>query len=166
MSYFAKPKAEPETKGHDVTPLKEFTRTEVNAPVSTLGPGMLIKGDIVCEGTMQIFGRVIGEIHAVKLSIGKGAQVEGRITAQSTIIAGTFKGTINADSVKLESSAVVEGEIFKNALVIDEDAQFEGMTRRLEKPISLPTVAQTVGQTGGDVPNVGFEAAPQTQPAY
>jgi cytoskeletal protein CcmA (bactofilin family) len=120
--------------------------------VSTLGPGMLIKGSIVCEGPMQVYGRMFGEIHAVKLTIGEGAQVEGQILAEETIIAGNFKGTIHAKNVKLERTAVVDGEIFKNTLVIDQDAQFEGMTRRLEKSIELPSVAQIVGDAAPIAP--------------
>ena len=144
MSYFAKPKNETEKNEHDFVSLKESSRTEMNEAVSTLGPGMLIKGNIVCEGPMQVFGRIVGEIHAVKLTIGKGAEVEGKITARATTIAGTFKGTINSENVRLESTAVVEGEIFKNALVIDQDAQFEGMTRRLEKSTELPTADEVL----------------------
>lgn len=122
-----------------------LTNVPSTGSVSTFGPGMLIKGSIVCEGAMVVFGRIYGEIHAVKLAIGEGAQVEGQIIAEEITIAGNVKGTIHSKSVKLERTAVVEGEIFKNALMIDQDAQFEGMTRRLEKPVELPSVAQIVG---------------------
>jgi cytoskeletal protein CcmA (bactofilin family) len=129
-------------------------RMPTSETVSTLGPGMLVKGSIVCEGPMQVYGRMFGEIHAVKLTIGEGAQVEGQILAEETIIAGNFKGTIHAKNVKLERTAVVDGEIFKNTLVIDQDAQFEGMTRRLEKSIELPSIAQVVGDAMPIAPTV------------
>jgi cytoskeletal protein CcmA (bactofilin family) len=128
-----------------------------SASVSTFGAGMLIKGSIVCEGAMQVFGRIYGEIHAVKLAIGEGAQVEGQIIAEETTIAGNFKGTIHSKSVKLERTAVVEGEIFKNALMIDQDAQFEGMTRRLEKSIELPSISQVVGDDASIAPSAERE---------
>ncbi len=145
MSYFAKPKVESGKTDQETMPMKETYKAKSDEAVSTLGAGMLIKGNIVCEGPMQVFGRIVGEIHAVKLSIGHGAEVEGKITARSTTIAGTFKGTINSENVRLESTAVVEGEIYKNALVIDQDAQFEGMTRRLEKSTELPSAEQILG---------------------
>ncbi len=128
------------------------TRMTTSETVSTLGPGMLVKGSIVCEGPMQVYGRMFGEIHAVKLTIGEGAQVEGQIVAEETTIAGNFRGTIHSKSVKLERTAVVEGEIFKNALMIDQDAQFEGMTRRLEKSIELPSISQIVGDAAPIAP--------------
>ncbi len=134
-------------------------KKQADDTVSTFGRGMLIKGSVVCEGAMQVFGRIYGEIHATKLTIGEGAQVEGQIMAEETTIAGHFKGTIHSKSVKLERTAIVEGEIFKNALMIDQDAQFEGMTRRLEKSIDLPSVAQIVG----DATPIAPAAAPEQQ---
>jgi cytoskeletal protein CcmA (bactofilin family) len=148
---FAKPKNNLEKREQVVTTSADNSRTETahataaSTAVSTLGPGMMIKGSIVCEGPMQVFGRIFGEIHAVKLSIGEGGQVEGQVTAEETTIAGHFKGTIHSKSVRLESTAVVEGEIYKNALVIDQDAQFEGLTRRLEKSLELPSVSAQTG---------------------
>ena len=88
---------------------------------------------------MQIHGRVIGDIHAARLMISKGAVVEGKVTAQEAVIDGTFKGTIYGNSVKLQATAVVDGEIFKQSLVIEQNAQFEGVSRRLETPVEAPT---------------------------
>lgn len=144
MSYFAKPKQELDKKAQDMSLARSKSRTDATDTVSTLGPGMFIRGSIICEGPMQVFGTIFGEIHAVKLTICEGAQVEGKITAQSTTIAGHFKGTIHSESVKLESTAVVDGEIFKKALIIDENAQFEGLTRKLEKPIDLPSAIEPI----------------------
>ena len=31
--------------------------------VSTLGPGMLITGNVLCTGAVQVYGRIIGDIH-------------------------------------------------------------------------------------------------------
>jgi hypothetical protein len=37
----------------------------------------------------------------------------------------------------------VEGEILKQSLTIEPNAQFEGMSRRLEKPVDAPSSEQT-----------------------
>jgi cytoskeletal protein CcmA (bactofilin family) len=107
--------------------------------VSTLGAGMVITGNIVCEGSAQIFGRVLGDIQAMHVMIGDGARVEGNITAHEVGINGEFKGTIRAHNVKLRGAAVIEGEVFSKSLAVEENVQFEGMSRRLEKPIELPS---------------------------
>lgn len=90
--------------------------------VTTLSPGMLVTGNIVCEGPLRVFGRVIGDIHTSHLLICEGAQVEGNIIAQQTIIDGAFRGTIYGDNVKLQSRAVVAGEIYNNSLTIEPNA--------------------------------------------
>jgi cytoskeletal protein CcmA (bactofilin family) len=119
--------------------------------VSTLGPGLLITGNVVSTGTVQIHGRVIGDIHAARLLVSKGAMVEGKITAQEAVIDGNFKGTIHGNNVKLQATAVVDGEIFKQSLVIEQNAQFEGVSRRLETPVEAPTNDQVSGQPRGPV---------------
>jgi cytoskeletal protein CcmA (bactofilin family) len=123
------------------------TKTSTDT-VSTLGAGMVITGNIVCEGSAQIFGRVIGDIQAVQILIGDGAHVEGNITAHEVGINGEFKGTIRAHNVKLKGAAVIDGEVFSKSLSVEENVQFEGLSRRLEKPIELASGAPG----GGDRP--------------
>ena len=48
-----------------------------------------------------------------------GAQVEGDIVAEQLIIGGRVQGTIHANRVKLNGSAIVEGDIFHRSLSID-----------------------------------------------
>jgi hypothetical protein len=44
---------------------------------------------------------------------------------------------IRAVRVKLQDGGAVEGDIFHRSLSIDENSQFEGSSRRVEKPIDL-----------------------------
>jgi len=62
------------------------------------------------------------------------------------VIDGNFKGTIHANAVKLQGQAVVQGEIFNKSLRIEGDAQFEGVARRLDKPVELPSTADFTGE--------------------
>ncbi|HET7679461.1 MAG TPA: polymer-forming cytoskeletal protein [Xanthobacteraceae bacterium] len=119
--------------------------------VSALGGGMVITGNIVCAGSMQVFGRVIGDIHAGNLIIGEGAHVEGNVIALETAIHGAFKGTIHANSVKLHSTAMVDGEILNGSLTIEQNAQFEGVARRLAKPVDAPSREQANGESPASV---------------
>jgi cytoskeletal protein CcmA (bactofilin family) len=105
--------------------LAESDSTEI----SCIGPGMTVVGKISSEGTLNVFGRVEGELHASIVRISDGAQVEGTIAAQELTIGGRFKGTVQADRVMLTSSAVVEGEIHHRSLAIEENAWFAGASR-------------------------------------
>ena len=126
--------------------------------VSTLGRGMTVTGNIVCTGAMHVFGRVVGDIHAAQLVVCEGAKVEGKIVAPDLVVQGEFKGTINGNNVKLQSTAVVDGEIFNKSLTIEQNALFEGVARRLDKPVTPPSSAQVKGE---DIaPALSPQAAP------
>jgi cytoskeletal protein CcmA (bactofilin family) len=107
--------------------------------ISSISSGLSIVGEIVGHGTLAIFGHVEGELHASTIQISDGAQVEGNIVAEELTIGGRVKGTIHANRVKLNSTAVVEGDIFHRSLAIEENAQFEGMSRRQEDVIDTPS---------------------------
>jgi hypothetical protein len=66
--------------------------------------------------------------------------VEGNIVAEELTIGGRVKGTIHANRVRLNSTAVVEGDIYHRSLAIEENAQFEGMSRRQENVIDTPSL--------------------------
>jgi len=148
VNYFSQPKGARELK------LKESaieSRPETPAPLaakpgqetlSTFGQGMLVTGNVVCTGALQIFGRVTGDIHAGKVVICEGAKVEGKIRAQDVVIQGEFLGTVHANSVKLQSTAKVDGEVFNKQLSIEQNALFEGVSRRLERPVEPPSADQ------------------------
>lgn len=112
---------------------------ETPETISTLGPGMAIVGKIDCQGTLQIFGRIEGELRATNVLIGNGAEFEGNVIAQGVTIDGRLRGSIHATRVSLQSNAVVDGDIFHRVLSIDGNAQFEGSSRRVENPTDSPT---------------------------
>jgi cytoskeletal protein CcmA (bactofilin family) len=51
------------------------------------------------------------------------------------------KGTIRANRVRLNSTASVEGDIFHRSLAIEENARFEGTSRRDDKAAEKPRAA-------------------------
>jgi cytoskeletal protein CcmA (bactofilin family) len=108
--------------------------TPVSTPVSCIGSGMSIVGNVECSGAAQVFGRIEGELRATELLIGEGAQVEGSIQAEQVTISGRVKGTIRAIRVSL-LRATVEGDIFHRSLSVDESSVFEGGSRRVENPV-------------------------------
>ena len=64
--------------------------------------------------------------------IAEGAQMEDDVVAEELMIGGYVKGAIHANRVKLNRTAVVEGDIFHRTLAIEENARFEGTSRRQE----------------------------------
>jgi cytoskeletal protein CcmA (bactofilin family) len=111
--------------------------------VSSINSGLSIIGKIIGHGGLTIFGHVEGELRASTVVIADGAQMEGDVFAEELTIGGHVKGTIHANRVKLNNTAVVEGDIFHRTLAIEENARFEGMSRRSENTIDTPSHVQT-----------------------
>jgi cytoskeletal protein CcmA (bactofilin family) len=107
-------------------------------PTSSINRGVTVVGKIFGEGTLQLFGRIEGEVRVATVLIKEGAQVEGDVVAEELTIAGQVKGTVHANRVKLDSTAVVEGDIFHRSLSIDENARFEGLSKREDNARDMP----------------------------
>jgi cytoskeletal protein CcmA (bactofilin family) len=133
---FGKSQSETADNHRDSASVQKMPRSAVASSatpeVSSISSGLSIVGKIVGHGALTIFGQVEGELRASTVMIAEGAQMEGDVVAEELTIGGHVKGTIHANRVKLNSTAVVEGDIFHRTLAIEENARFEGMSRRQE----------------------------------
>jgi cytoskeletal protein CcmA (bactofilin family) len=91
-----------------------------------------IIGNIVCDGPWEILCSIEGELHGTELTIAAGATVVGSVIARNLTVRGRVTGTIRAVNVKLRGAAAVDGEIFHQTLLVEEDADFDGASRPLE----------------------------------
>ncbi len=105
---------------------------------SCISRGTTIVGKISGEGMVQVFGHVEGELRALTVLIDEGAKVEGDVVAEELTVGGQVKGTIHANRVRLNSTAVVEGDIFHRSLSIEENARFEGSSKREDNAVDVP----------------------------
>jgi cytoskeletal protein CcmA (bactofilin family) len=122
---------------------------------SSISAGTTVVGKVSSDGTVKIFGRVEGELHAASVLVADGAHVEGDIVAEDLAVGGRVKGTIHANRVRLNGTAVVEGDIYHRSLSIEENARFEGSSRREEGVVDKPARA----------PASRVQSQSQTQPA-
>jgi cytoskeletal protein CcmA (bactofilin family) len=97
--------------------------------VTSISSAMTVVGKLSGSGTVQVFGRVEGELNASVLMISDGAEVEGNVVAEELTVGGRVNGTIHANRVQLSSTADVQGDIFHRSLAIEENARFEGTSR-------------------------------------
>ena len=156
---FRKRKENPAENDRVPPPVQQFQRPPVVASeevestneVSSISSDITIVGKISGKGTLKIFGRIKGELHASAILISDSAQVEGDIIAEELTIRGRVKGTIHANRVKLNGSAIVEGDIFHRSLSIEENARFEGSSRREETVIDASQVLLSRPEAQADV---------------
>jgi cytoskeletal protein CcmA (bactofilin family) len=93
-----------------------------NIPIlNTIGTNTLIEGTIKAEGDLRIDGIVIGNISTNKrLVTGAMSEIEGDVICQNGFVNGMIKGTLRTtETLRLGPSAVVNGSIFANKLIID-----------------------------------------------
>jgi cytoskeletal protein CcmA (bactofilin family) len=121
-------KKKPSRKSYDS--MKESTASQQSRDgvISIIGPGMKVVGDCITEGTLRIDGTVEGSVKAGKaVVIGKDSLVIGDITTQDAVIGGRVQGRIIAESrLELQSTCVVEGEVYALRIKLDEGGQVFG----------------------------------------
>ena len=105
--------------------------TAAKPALCTLRSDEPIIGNVVCDGPWEFFCSIEGELRGTDLMIGPDATVIGRVIAHDVTIRGKVTGTIRAVNVKLRGAAAVEGEIFHQTLLVEEDARFDGASRLL-----------------------------------
>jgi cytoskeletal protein CcmA (bactofilin family) len=145
---FRKRKDNPAENDRDPSPVQKFQHSPIVASeavesaneISSISSAITIVGKIAGKGTVKISGHIKGELQASTVLISEGAQVEGDIIAEELTIGGRVKGTIHANRVKLHGTAIVEGDIFHRSLSIEENARFEGSSRREEAAIDSSRV--------------------------
>ena len=91
--------------------------------VSSISAGMTVIGKITGSGSVKVL------------------EVEGDVVAEELTVGGRVKGTIRANRVRLNSTASVEGDIFHRSLAIEENARFEGTSRRDDNAAERPRAA-------------------------
>lgn len=113
-----------------------FRPTGASASTSVIGPDLVIQGNLMSKGEVQIEGEVQGDIHATHVVVGEKAHITGGIIAEECIIRGHVLGTVRGRRVLLQTSSHVEGDIYHQTVAIEQGAFFEGKSRRMDDPIA------------------------------
>lgn len=120
-----------------------------------------IKGEIQSPGDLELKGTIEGEIECRSLVVAERAKVTGSVTAERVVVRGEVEGTINGIRVTLASSAKVDGELYCKTLSVDEEAQFQGVSQRVEDPLGKGDKAPDEPAKKAK-PETGAEAEPKT----
>ncbi|WP_025898565.1 bactofilin family protein [Sneathiella glossodoripedis] len=108
-------------------------QTGVDMP-SIIAKGLVISGDLECDGELQVNGIVAGNIRAQKLTLGDTAHVTGDIEVDTLIIHGKVDGNIVAHDVAITASGRVKGDVTNSSLSIEPGAIIDGHCRHSDNP--------------------------------
>ncbi len=102
------------------------------ASPSIISPDLKIKGDLICNGDIQIDGTIEGDVVSRSITVGEGADVRGSISGEAVRICGAVNGQIKGTTVTLAKTAKVVGDVMHQTLSIEPGAFFEGQCRRID----------------------------------
>ena len=84
-----------------------------------------VKGDIVEKEKLILDSKIEGDVTADYLQTHSGSKITGNISASTTMLGGESKGNINSDTIKIKSSANVDGVLNQKNLSIEEGAKLK-----------------------------------------
>lgn len=138
---------------------------------SLIGTDLTIIGNLVSRGEVQVEGEIQGDIHGTNIVIGEKAKITGGIIADEVVVRGHVMGSIRGKRVMLQSTSHVEGDVFHQALSIEQGAFFEGKSRRSEDPTAgvarpeIPDFSARSGEVNGSPAAPILAPAPLAVPA-
>ncbi|WP_369026497.1 polymer-forming cytoskeletal protein [Qipengyuania sp. RANM35] len=124
-----------------------------NSTFSVLGSDLSIKGDIKASADLHIDGSVEGDIACSSLVQGETSTVTGAIKAETARLAGTVNGSITARELVILKTAKINGDVFYDALTIEQGAQVEGRFAHRDTKPSLSAAPQPAKQPELSVAN-------------
>ena len=104
----------------------------------TIGPSVLIRGELSAAGDLTIEGQVDGRIDlgGHVLTIGPTGRTDARVLAKEVILMGTVDGAISAtDTISVRDTATVDGSLAAPRVGIEEGASFRG---QIDISVSIP----------------------------
>ena len=98
--------------------------------MTTIGPSILITGDITSQEDITIHGRVKGNIRMQEgsLLVAPKGTVDADVHGGRVTIHGTLAGNVAADErIELTPTAAVTGMLTGRAIVLQDGATFNGV---------------------------------------
>jgi len=107
-----------------------------------LGEKVEIQGDVIVQSGILIHGKVKGNVKSTgTVRTAEGSLITGKIASKNALISGTVDGDLVVDQkVVLGEKSKVKGNLRTKILVIEEGAQFDGLSSMGSTPEPAPEV--------------------------
>ncbi|MEQ9520447.1 MAG: polymer-forming cytoskeletal protein [Parvibaculum sp.] len=111
-------------------------RSNARLTPSIISNDLVVHGNLVAGGDIQIDGTIEGDIRSSSVTIGEQAHISGEVVADDIVIRGRVMGGIRGRRVQLCATCHVEGDILHEALAVETGAFFEGNCRHSDDPLA------------------------------
>lgn len=134
---------------------------------ATIGPSIVIRGEVSGNEDLVIQGRVDGSValdtHSV--TVGGGGRVKANITGRVITIEGDVEGDLSAkEQIVLRGSAKVLGDIKAPRVVLEDGASFRGLVD-MGAPLDEAKPTEKGDGVASRAPKPATPAAAPTTPA-
>ncbi|UTW53849.1 polymer-forming cytoskeletal protein [Kordiimonas sp. SCSIO 12610] len=117
------------------------------AAPSIIGSDVQIEGNVKTSGELQLDGKVMGDINCGSLVMGETGSVKGLVKADNVTIRGNVEGEIRSKTVRLEKSAVVNGDVYHENLSVEAGAKLSGRFAHTDNPMDKSAAAKKVEES-------------------
>ena len=103
---------------------------KAGAKRSILASDLVIDGDILSVGPVEVQGKITGQVKSPDVLIATTGQVDGSVVAGEIVVQGSIAGIINARKVSLSSTALVQADVTHEQIAMESGAQIDGRLKR------------------------------------
>jgi cytoskeletal protein CcmA (bactofilin family) len=96
---------------------------------ATIGPSLVIKGEITASEPLYIDGKVEGSLHVTgqRVTIGRNGSVVANIDAKEVVIMGSVKGNIQcSDRLDIRCEGSLIGDVVSQRISVEDGALLKG----------------------------------------
>ena len=140
--------------------MKKNAKASQKSVSTIIGADTIIGGSVTTENSIRIDGSIVGGLTSKgTVILAPTGKVTGNIVADYLVVAGTIEGDMwIKERAEFENTANVNGDITTTRLIIDEDAQFHGMSI-MAREVEVPEMSGTKGMqdAAGTEASVGEE---------
>jgi cytoskeletal protein CcmA (bactofilin family) len=106
---------------------------------SILTEDVVIEGNLISGGELQIDGTVNGDVRAHSVVVDAQGVIHGEVVAEEVLVRGRIIGPIRGIHVHVYAGGHIEGDVINETISIDNGAYIEGAIRRSEDPLAEPS---------------------------
>lgn len=99
---------------------------------SIVSSDLLVAGDLVSEGAIEVEGRIEGNINCQHVTVHQGGLVKGDLISETVHVNGQVDGLIKSKHVRLSQYARVVGVIIYETLSVEDGAYVDGQCKNMD----------------------------------
>ncbi len=94
---------------------------------SVIEEDLTLEGDVKSnEGTVEVKGKVVGNVAAASVVLHQSGNIEGAVSANSVSLEGSYQGTLKCDDLRVAATSKVRGDVSARTMTTESGAILVG----------------------------------------